>query len=100
MATWKGGVVLLFVAATAGSALGATPASKAASAAEPDGYATKAKSVGNKKTDAMAEQNASMGRCKAMHGDEKKGCEEQAKNDARNASKSPAATGSVPASKS
>jgi hypothetical protein len=89
MRTWKCGVVVVFLAATAGSAIAATPASKAASAAEPDGYATKAKSVGKEKTDAMAQLNEKMGKCKAMYGDEKKGCEEQAKRDAKNASTTP-----------
>jgi len=89
MRTWKCGVVVVFLAATAGSAIAATPASKAASAAEPDGYATKAKSVGKEKTDAMAQLNEKMGKCKAMYGDEKKGCEEQAKQDAKNASSTP-----------
>ena len=85
MATWKGGVGLVFLAATASSTIGATPASKAASAAEPDGYATKAKSIGQRRTDAIAQQNRRMGKCKAMHGDEKKRCEEQAKADAKKA---------------
>ena len=100
MGTWKDGVVVLFLAATAGSAIAATPASKAASAAEPDGYSTKSKSVGKEKTDAMAQLNERMGKCKAMHGDEKKGCEEQAKHDAKNASKSPTQPGRPSASRS
>jgi hypothetical protein len=37
----------------------------------------------------MAQLNERMGKCKAMYGDEKKGCEEQAKQDAKNASSTP-----------
>ncbi|HSC63651.1 MAG TPA: hypothetical protein VLD35_08470 [Caldimonas sp.] len=51
----------------------------------PDGYATKAKSIGKKKVDAQAEEDQRMSKCQAMKGDEKKGCEANARTRARKA---------------
>jgi hypothetical protein len=44
-----------------------------------DSYSTMAKTTGDKKADAKAEENRRLGACKSMNGDEKKTCEANAK---------------------
>jgi len=98
MKTLNHGVVAILLATSTGLALAAGPAPSASSAA-PDGYATKEKSMGKEKTDAMAQENQRMSKCKAMKGDEKTGCEAQAKADAKEAMKKDAPTSTGDGSK-
>lgn len=84
----------VFLLAAAVSSLAATPAPSASSAA-PDGYATKAKVIGKKRADAKAQENERMSKCKAMKGDEQKGCEANAKSLAKDAMKNDPAKGDV-----
>ena len=57
----------------------AADSTASASAMNGDSYNTMAKTMGDKKADAKAEQNRRMGACKSMNGDEKKACEADAK---------------------
>jgi hypothetical protein len=93
MRALKHGAVVVFGLAMASSALAGTAAPGASSAA-PDGYATKAKSIGQKRVDIEAQENQRMSKCKAMNGDEKKGCEAYAKSVAQRALKKEASAGS------
>lgn len=86
MKTSRSGAILFSVATWAGLALAAAPA-PAASSAAPDGYATLAKSIGKKNADAQAQEDQRMAKCKAMKGDEKKGCEAHARSVAHEARK-------------
>jgi hypothetical protein len=86
------GAMSVLIAAATSLPLAAAPA-PSASAAAPDGYATKAKSVGKTKADAMAQEDERMSKCKAMKGDEKKGCEAHAKAIADETLKNAAPTG-------
>jgi len=83
MRALKQGAVL-FVLAMAGSTLAATTATGASNDAA-DGYATKAKSIGKQRMDVKAQENARMSKCKGMAGDERRGCEANAKSVAQNA---------------
>ncbi len=86
MKTLREGAILFSVAACASLALAASPA-PAASGAASDGYATMAKSIGKTKANAKAQEDERMSKCKAMKGDEKKGCEKYAKSLANDAMK-------------
>ena len=83
----KDGGILISLAVMASFTLAATPPPGATSGA-PDGYATMAKSIGQEKVNAKAQENERMSRCEAMEGDEKKACEQYARLAAKDAVKS------------
>jgi hypothetical protein len=84
MPTWKQGAVLILAAATTSVAVAAAPA-PGASAAAADGYAIQANALGSKKVYALAQKNERMSKCKVMKGDEKTGCEADARAKAKSA---------------
>jgi len=96
--TLKDGAILILMTTAASLAVAATPAT-GASDATPDGYSAKANLIGKKRTDAKAQENERMGKCKAMKGDEKKGCEAYAKSMAEHAAKSDTPDSNPPMSK-